>query len=245
MKKKSNSQYKSKDSHAILESESRKRKAAKIRSLAGSHTDLAKAHVLDIGTGSGHISKELGRHAKKVTSADITDERKVKTGYDFVLVDDEQLPFSDNEFDLAVSNHVAEHTPRQNVHFKELFRVIKPGGIIYLATPNKLWLTDPHYRLPLISWLPRKVSSIYLKSVRGDNWDIYPVSHFKVKKEFKNEEIHNMLPRLIRNTQDRALEESQATKILKLLPKRLDDLSKFYSPTLIYVIRKRPDANQK
>lgn len=245
MKKAHKGRDRSDESHAVLDGDSRIRKAAKIRSLVGSHVELGKSHVLDIGTGSGHIPEELGKYAKKVTSVDVTDERRVKKGYVFKLVEGENLPFKDNSFDVVVSNHVAEHTPNQKVHFSEIFRVVKPGGVIYLATPNKLWITDPHYRLPFISWMPRSMSSRYLKLTRGGEWDIYPVSHRKVKRSFADAEVFNLLPKLIRNTDDPSLRVSGATKVLKYLPNSMDDLSKYYSPTLIYAVKKPKPKKRK
>lgn len=108
--------------------------------------------VLDIGTGSGEIAAFLGgRH--RVVSVDVVDQRTVRGAYRFV-VGAAPLPFRDGLFDVAISNHVIEHVPDRTAHLAEIARVLRPGGVCYLATPNRLWPREPHHRVWLIHWLP-------------------------------------------------------------------------------------------
>lgn len=47
-----------------------------------------------------------------------------------------KLPFKDNTFDKIVMAEVAEHLPDDVKGFKEIKRILKPGGIICLSVPN-------------------------------------------------------------------------------------------------------------
>jgi 2-polyprenyl-3-methyl-5-hydroxy-6-metoxy-1,4-benzoquinol methylase len=49
-----------------------------------------------------------------------------------------QLPFPDQSFDLVTCNMVVEHLPDPNATFREFERVLSPGGILLLHTPN-IW----------------------------------------------------------------------------------------------------------
>ncbi|MEX1014588.1 MAG: class I SAM-dependent methyltransferase [Candidatus Paceibacterota bacterium] len=94
------------------------------------------AHILDIGCGNGEICRYF-MNANKVAGVDIEDKRRPGREFTFKLVDSAKLPFNNDEFDIVISNHTIEHIPEQGEHLDEIKRVLKRGGIVYLATPNK------------------------------------------------------------------------------------------------------------
>ena len=66
-------------------------------------------------------------------------------------------------FDVVLLNHVLEHVLGQQDLLNEILRVLRPGGICYLATPNRYCILEPHYRLPFLSWLPRSSANLYVR----------------------------------------------------------------------------------
>ncbi len=46
------------------------------------------------------------------------------------------LPYADSSFDLALSMDVIEHLPRPGPWLSEVVRVIRPGGELFLTTPD-------------------------------------------------------------------------------------------------------------
>ncbi len=48
------------------------------------------------------------------------------------------LPFEDNQYDIILCNHVLEHIPDDTKAMKELYRVLKPGGMAILQIPQDL-----------------------------------------------------------------------------------------------------------
>ena len=48
------------------------------------------------------------------------------------------LPFTDNQYDIILCNHVLEHIPDDTKAMQELFRVLKPGGMAILQIPQDL-----------------------------------------------------------------------------------------------------------
>lgn len=233
-------------SHAILDETSRQQKADKIAFVLSGHVDLARCRVLDVGTGSGHIAHALARHAASVVSVDVADERRIGDGYEFLQVVGTDLPFDDGCFDVVVSNHIIEHVDHQQAHVDQAGRVLTSDGILYLATPNKWWLTDPHYRIPFVSWLPRGLASQYLALVQGAEWDIHPLSDADVRRLLRGWLVSDELPRLIGASGDPSLDTSgPLTRLAARLPTEVITRIRHISPTLIVTARPpRDDASR-
>jgi malonyl-CoA O-methyltransferase len=98
--------------------------------------EVAGLRVLDLGCGTGRHALRLAAAGAKVTALDLSpgmlQEARAKAGtldLDFRLHDLTQpLPFPEAAFDLAVSGLVLEHLEDLDAFFRELARVLKPGG---------------------------------------------------------------------------------------------------------------------
>ena len=89
--------------------------------------------ILDIGSGPGHIAEALTQAGCTVTgidfSASMIDVAKRRYPHiTFKQANVEHLPFDADTFDAAVSNFVVHHLARPEVAFKEVCRVLQPGG---------------------------------------------------------------------------------------------------------------------
>lgn len=137
----------------------REAKAEKIVAiLAAAGRSLKPAdRLLDLGCGSGEIAGYLAEHCQ-VTCADRVDQRIAGTQLPFQR-SESPLPFTDGSFDVVISNHVIEHTQDPHDHLSEIRRVLRAGGVAYLATPNRLWPWEVHARLPLLHYLPWRLFS--------------------------------------------------------------------------------------
>lgn len=169
--------------HAVLDLSSRGKKALKIERLLDLKARKEPMKVLEIGTGSGGIAHYFATHPVlrcEVTAVDVVDQRRVREGFVFRLVDGTTLPFDDEAFDVVISNHVIEHVGdrrAQRHHLQEIARVLSPKGIAYLATPNRWMWVEPHFRLALLSWLPRSWRTAYVRlRGRGAAYDCEPLT---------------------------------------------------------------------
>jgi dolichol-phosphate mannosyltransferase len=97
--------------------------------------------VLDIGCGSSRIVQMLAQGV----GVDLA-SRKLRwlrgPGRHLAQADMNHLPFRDGSFDAVISSEVIEHIPRDQVRLEELVRVIRPGGLLVLGTPDygrRLW----------------------------------------------------------------------------------------------------------
>jgi SAM-dependent methyltransferase len=112
----------------------------------------AGARVVDVGAGEGYFSKmvgdrvqaELGQAPASVLAAcDLFPEFFRYAG---VVCDpintDGSLPYADAAFDVVCSLEVIEHIKDQFAFMRELCRIVKPGGIAIVSTPNVLNLNS-------------------------------------------------------------------------------------------------------
>ena len=76
-------------------------------------------NILDIGAGNGIIGSYFVSTQNKVTSVDVEDHSNDKRVV-FVKVETSKLPFTSDEFDVVISNHVVEHLQDQKLHLSDL-----------------------------------------------------------------------------------------------------------------------------
>jgi len=107
------------------------------------------AEILDVGAGAGIVEMMNFRGiAKRVCGVDL-DPRVETNPYldDGRLADAGTIPYDDSRFDLVFADNVMEHLEHPEEVFKEICRVLKPGGRLLFKTPNR-----NHY-MPLIARL--------------------------------------------------------------------------------------------
>lgn len=89
---------------------------------------LSRAHVLDVGSGEGGLQDVV----EDYTGLDISATARAKYHKRFVQADARAMPFPDGEFDAVWSIWVLEHVPNPEQALREIRRVLKPGGLLYL-----------------------------------------------------------------------------------------------------------------
>ncbi|CAN5531379.1 hypothetical protein BH23BAC1_BH23BAC1_33300 [soil metagenome] len=98
--------------------------------------------LLEVGCGEGRGIEILSPHCESYLALDkITDviERLAKTHPNVTFKQAVVPPFEgieSNQFDAVVSFQVIEHIKNDLSFLQEIFRVLKPGGKLFLTTPN-------------------------------------------------------------------------------------------------------------
>ncbi|MHA7776921.1 class I SAM-dependent methyltransferase [Roseibium sp. M-1] len=176
--------------HAILDRQSRLRKGQKIREILARRRSLANLYLLDVGTGSGHIASVFLDEVGPVGQVCGVDRcnRLAASGINFRLAETTDIPFETGRFDVVISNHVIEHVGGENEqrhHLSEIYRVLKPDGLVYLAVPNRWALWEHHFDLPFLSWFPRPVASWLIRVTgKGPQYDCRPLSRSQLQHLF-------------------------------------------------------------
>jgi SAM-dependent methyltransferase len=128
------------------------------------HPTIVKA--LDVGASSGEFMEAAGEVGWKVTGVEPSAEGvSVATakGLNVVQSPAEKLPFADQSFDLVHANHVFEHLADPLAAAQEVYRVLKPGGVVFIEVPNQ-FDNIQFFRYRLIGKVPvreRNIRSIH------------------------------------------------------------------------------------
>lgn len=122
--------------------------------------DLAGKDVLDVGCGFGWFELfALAQGARAISGIEISEQdlatarRHLDSPRIHLQVGSAvSLPFADDSFDTVVCWEVLEHIPRGSEPqvFREIRRVLRPGGRLYLSTPHaslRARLLDPAWWL--------------------------------------------------------------------------------------------------
>ncbi len=97
--------------------------------------------VLETGAGHGAFTKKLHDEGYDVHANDLFPEYFKFKKMECIKVDlTDKQPYEDNTFDIILAIEVMEHIHDHNIFFKECNRILKPGGIVVISTPNILSL---------------------------------------------------------------------------------------------------------
>lgn len=145
--------------------------------------------ALDIGCRDGYWTKKLEQKGYKVTALDLDPLYQPAIKHNI----EQGLPFPEKSFDVVWCTEVIEHLYKPEFALQEIDRVLVPGGLAVITTPNSGWF---FYTITkLWGWTPKKLqnpdhkqffSEQGLKDVARE-YDImgyfpYAVKFFKIRK---------------------------------------------------------------
>jgi 2-polyprenyl-3-methyl-5-hydroxy-6-metoxy-1,4-benzoquinol methylase len=141
------------------------------------HYDIKDKLILDVGCGIGGFVVQLGLRGAKVIGIEPSREYSIivqkrigkynlKDTCQCIRDSGELLPFLDDTFDYVICFSVLEHTNNPYSVIKEIIRVTKPNGIIFIRTENYFSFWEPHYRILWFPLIPKNLAKFYLR-LRG------------------------------------------------------------------------------
>ncbi len=184
--------------------------------------------ALDLGSGEGYGTDLLASRATEAVGVDLAPEaiyhaRRTyrRPNLRFHYGDIYSLPFEDRSFDLVCSLQVIEHLHEPERFMREAARVLTPGGVCAISTPNRLIISPgsdkPVNPFHIVEYDARE----FLSFMRGFFAEVRLVGIFHARKL----RLHDLIAR--RNFSQFCLD----------MPPRLERL--FYRPLFIPSIRER------
>ena len=112
-----------------------KRKVHLVKQSSG----LSQGTLLDIGTGTGYFPHALQQAGWKVTAIEKSPKARAFAAEHFqldVLPPEALSSLPDASFDAITLWHVLEHLEALNETWQQLYRLLKPNGVLVIAVPN-------------------------------------------------------------------------------------------------------------
>ena len=141
--------------------------------------DLSSQKILDLGSGDGNFLIAAAKQGSQAVGLELNDEYIIRSkklaeqeSVDIEVVQGvaEKMPFENNSFDFINISELIEHVQSPEDLLKEVYRVLKPGGQVYISAPNRFSFKDQHFHLYFINWLPRFMSDVFI-SIFGKHKD--------------------------------------------------------------------------
>jgi len=214
------------------------------------HLDLHDGEtVLDCGCGMGVYMMMMNRlHNVKIIGVDgdvgrLEWAEREGVAAQLARVDIHKLPFATGSFDKVLMSEVLEHLADDRVAIQEVYRVLKPGGVLALSVPHAnyplLWdpinktlealgiapfrnagpitgLWSNHWRL----YRPGELRDVIgtagftIDKLEEQTHYAFPFIHFIVYSIGKPLIEHNLLPRRLRDSADRFRGERNSGSLL-------------------------------
>jgi len=156
--------------------------------------------ILDSGCGDGYGAFLLSNHVKKVIGIDVDSEiiSRARQNYSgnirFDLYEGVRLPYEKSVFDTITSFQVIEHVEDVDQYLIEIKRVLKPGGQLFITTPNRIHRLKPgqepwniyHKReydhKTLVKTLEKVFEQVQIRGIKGTK----EIQQIEIKRVRKN-----------------------------------------------------------
>lgn len=143
----------------------------RFRAVAGDE-DWPYEHAMELGSGTGFFLLNLmqGGVIKKGSVTDLSpgmvkvalrNAEGLGLDVDGRVADAERIPYDDNSFDLVIGHAVLHHIPDLPAAFREVLRVLKPGGrFVFAGEPTKIGDTYARKLGQFTWWLTTNVTKL-------------------------------------------------------------------------------------
>lgn len=207
-----------------------------------------QARCVDVGSSNGVISKYFLRHVRTIRCID-TDKRAIALGrkanetpgLSFSSYTGRRLPFGNDSIDIVILRRVIEYTKYPKIVMQEIYRVLRPGGVVYFESHNRLALNlrpltilPPGLKKALFTLIGRPY---YYFGDFQTVWQLQTLLEMWV--------IHHLTPRILKDPHRFLFTKRYATAwIGDLLPLWTFQLIEPFLPVFIWVLEKPEESGQ-
>ncbi|MFH1769745.1 MAG: class I SAM-dependent methyltransferase [Parcubacteria group bacterium] len=133
--------------------------------------DIFKRRILDVGSDRGYFLIYMTLCGARPIGLEMSDEhiersysnaKEKEIDIEVEKGNAENMPFKNEEFGFINVGEVVEHVEDPIALFREVYRVLKKNGYVYMSVPNRFSMKDPHYHLYFVNWFPRSMCNTFI-----------------------------------------------------------------------------------
>ena len=222
--------------------------------------DGRKLDVLDIGCGAGAQSRFWIQGGHRYWGVDINEpliqlarQRAAEQGFQarFDVGSATELPCGGETVDICQMPELLEHVADWQGCLNQAVRVLRPGGLLYVSTSNKLCPKQDEFNLPVYSWYPGFLKRYFERRAVTDRPDIANYAKYPAVNWFSVYELRRYLePKgficldrfdLIDGASKGIVARAVLSAVRKLPPLRM--LGHVATPYTLLIARKNPRSS--
>ncbi len=150
---------------------------------------LQKKKILDLGCGGGLLSESLAKDGANIMAIDNSEElikiakerayeKKYNINYEKSTI--EKLANKNEKFDIIISLEVIEHVKDYKIFLQNIFKCLKPEGLIIISTINRSFFS---YISTIL--IAEKILKIVPDNIHDWNLYLKPTEIYEFSKKFK------------------------------------------------------------
>ena len=207
----------------------------------------SEMYLLDIGCSTGIMTNHYAKKFKNTVGIDIdtTGIKFAKESFEnknlnFYNCSHEDSMLGNEKFDVVICTHIYEHVDNPKTLMDSIHRVLKPGGVCYFVAGNRHKIIEPHFKLPFLSFLPKRIGRLYIKLLKkeGEYYQKH-LSFFKLKKLVNKFTLFDYTTETIRNPKKYySTDLVEEGSILQRIYVGLTKVLYFLIPTYIWILKK-------
>lgn len=183
-------------------------------------------HILDVGTGHGHFLKLCIEWDWEVWGVEINPElveySKNEWGIDVFLGSLEEARYLDNFFDAVTLWRVLDYLSEPDKVLKEIYRILRPGGAIFLRFPNASFHIPSRWLFVMFYKFCKGVKRLDHSVIHHYSFNRSTICRYLRKAGFKYYEVKNA----IRTSLYEKSREPTFRKLISLFLRSIEKISK-------------------
>lgn len=169
--------------------------------------DLSKKKHLDIGCSTGFMTKLYSDAFADSTGIDIdapavehAQKKFSSSKLRFLTASAMETGLPSHSYDVITCSQIYEHVPNAQKLVDEIHRLLKEDGVCYFAAGNRFTWMEEHYKLPLLSAIPKALAHPYIRMAgKADSYYETHYSLWGLKKLLRNFEVIDYTYRVLKD----------------------------------------------